>query len=351
MEYEACTTAQAERKRGEHLTLDDRGKIQALRQEGYSLREIAEKVNCSPSTVGYELKRGTPPRKSKRGRAPSYSAKRGQKTYTQNRARCRKPHKIEDCLLFLAWVVKQIREHKWSFDACAGRAKRLDLFKKEEMVCSKTLYNELVAGNLPLSLFEFPQVLGRKKRKSKNHINKRPKGRSIEERPAIVSERTEPGHWEIDTVVGRKRGKEAVVLTLVERVTDDYIALRIPSRTSDAVMSAMWELRLEYGDKFNVVFKSLTTDNGSEFEDLSQIEQWGSMVYFAHPYSSWERPQNERHNGIFRRFIPKGVSMENYTPEDVLCFADEMNGLPRKRLGYATPEELFEVFLDSTYAA
>ena len=73
-------------------------------------------------------------------------------------------------------------------------------------------------------------------------------------------------------------------------------------------------------------------------------------MYFAHPYSSWERPQNERHNRIFRRYIPKGVSIEKYTAEQILCFADDMNALPRRILGYATPEELFDAFLDQVYS-
>lgn len=351
MEYDDCITEPEERKKGEHLGPEDRGKIQALNRQGYSLRKIAVEVNCSHNTVRNELNRGTPPRKSKRGRAPGYSAKRGQAAYKRNRKRCVKAHKIDNCQPFANWAAKQVRKHKWSLDACVGRAKLLGLFKEEEMVCTRTLYNELAAGNLPLSLFEVPQVLKRKKNKPKNRVNKRPKGRSIEERPSIVDERTELGHWEVDTVVGHRQGKEAVVLSLVERVTDNYIALHIPGRTSDAVMTAMAGLQHEYGDKFSTVFKSFTADNGSEFEHLSQSEQWGSMVYFAHPYSSWERPQNERHNGILRRFIPKGVSMERYTPQDVLFFADEMNGLPRKRLGYSTPEELFEAFLDSVHAA
>ena len=96
---------------------------------------------------------------------------------------------------------------------------------------------------------------------------------------------------------------------------------------------------------------SITTDNGSEFEDFAQLQDWGADIYFAHPYSSWERPVNERHNGLLRQYIPKGVSIEKYTPEDVLRFADELNSRPRKRLGYRTPEELFDAFLDSLYAA
>ena len=92
-------------------------------------------------------------------------------------------------------------------------------------------------------------------------------------------------------------------------------------------------------------------DNGSEFSAFSQVENWDCAVYFAHPYTSWERPQNERHNGLFRTFVPKGVSIEAFSAEYILAAADELNGRPRKKLGYRTPEELFDEFLDSVYAA
>jgi IS30 family transposase len=134
-------------------------------------------------------------------------------------------------------------------------------------------------------------------------------------------------------------------------VTDNYIAMRIPSKTSEAVQTAMQALHAEYGNRFSDVFKSITVDNGSEFEDFALVEEWGTEIYFAHPYSSWERPVNERHNGLLRGFIPKGVSMEEFSPEQILAFADELNGRPRRRLGYQTPEELFEAFLDSVYVA
>ena len=71
-------------------------------------------------------------------------------------------------------------------------------------------------------------------------------------------------------------------------------------------------LRKEYGEKnFSKVFKTITADNGTEFENLKSLEEWGVQIYFAHPYSSWERAQNERHNRLLRRYIPKGVSIEN----------------------------------------
>lgn len=67
----------------------------------------------------------------------------------------------------------------------------------------------------------------------------------------------------------------------------------------------------------------------------------GIQIYFAHPYSSWERAQNERHNILFRRYLPNGVSIENNTDEQIMWFADEMNNIPRRQLCYSTPAELF----------
>ncbi|MBQ2183521.1 MAG: IS30 family transposase, partial [Lachnospiraceae bacterium] len=181
--------------------------------------------------------------------------------------------------------------------------------------------------------------------------NKRVFGTSVEKRPESFASREICGHWEIDTVIGHKNKHESVVLTLVEKMTDYYLAIKIPSKTSEAVIAALEVLKEEYGEEyFNEVFKSITADNGSEFEGLSTLEEYGVKVYFAHPYSSWERPQNERHNRIFRRYIPKGVSIEKYTAEQILCFADDMNALPRRILGYATPEELFDAFLDQVYS-
>lgn len=351
MDCQDYSTMQPERKRGQHLQREDRGAIQHLKRLGYSNRAIAREIGCAPTTVGNELRRGTPPRRSNKGRAPGYSAKRGHAVYRANRARSHKPHKLNCGGPFAAWVVKQVREYHWSLDACVGYAKLHGLFSASELVCTKTFYNELWAGRLALTLFELPEVLKRRKHKGKNHQNKRILGNSIELRPEIAAQREEEGHWEGDTVVGLRSGKESVVLTLIEKKTENYLAIRIPGKSSAAVMAAMKVLRDEYGDRFGQVFKTITVDNGSEFADFAQVAQWGAEVYFAHPYTSWERPQNERHNGLFRQYIPKGVSIEQFSDEEILLFADELNGRPRRKLGYRTPEELFEAFLDKLYAA
>ena len=339
-----------DRERGQHLKFEDRCSIRIYQKMGYSLRRIATDINCSPSTVRNEILRGTGKRNGTRGRHPEYSPKRGQQNYDINRSRSHKPHKIHIDSAFVQWLISQIKTRKWSFDACVGYARKHQLFPADEIVCTKTLYNELWAGNLPLTPFDVPEALSRRQRRQKDVQNKRVLGTSIDERPESVALRTECGHWEIDTVVGHKSGRESVVLTLVEKKTDYYLAIKIPGRDSASVMTAMDVLREEYGEeKFSEVFKTITADNGPEFELLSAIEAWGVHVFFAHPYSSWERAQNERHNRLFRRYIPKGVSIENYSAEQILWFADEMNDLPRRHLGYSTPAELFEEFLDQVY--
>ncbi len=217
-----------------------------------------------------------------------------------------------------------------TLDACCGYAKLHRLFKPSEMVCSRTLYNWVWKGLISLNVMELPDALRRNTSKPKSHENKRAYGKSISMRPPIANLRTEEGHWEGDTVVGKKNGREAVILSLLEKKTENYLAIRIRNKTSQAVMEAMQALRTEFGDNFSTVFKTITVDNGSEFSDFAKLEDWGVGVFFAHPYSSWERPQNERHNGLLRAFFPKGVSLEPYSDEDVRAAADELNGRPRR---------------------
>lgn len=351
MSHNYSITITPDRERGQHLNFEDRVSIKIYKKQGHTLRFIAEVIDCSPSTIMYELRRGTGQRNGSRGRFPEYSAKRGQANYEMNRSRCHRKAKALTGVPFVNWIASMIKEKKWSIDACVGYAKVNELFPADSMVCTKTIYNAIWRGNIQLNPFDLPEALQRKPKRNRARKNKRSYGRSIEERSFEIAKRREAGHWEIDTIVGNKKGKESVVLTLVEKKTEYYMAIKIPGKNADSVMAAMEVLREEFGDEyFHLVFKSITADNGSEFSRLSELEAYGVSVYFAHPYSSWERPQNERHNRIFRRFIPKGVSIEQYSAEQILYFADEMNALPRKQLGYQTPEELFEEFLDKVYS-
>jgi len=161
MDCQDYITESVERKKGQHLQREERGAIQHLKNAGYTNRAIARAIGCSPTTVGNELKRGTPPRKSSKGRKPGYSARRGEAVYKANRKRSRKPHRICHCTRFIRWIMEQVKEHKWSLDACVGYARLHKLFSAEEMVCTHTLYNEVWAGSLDLSVTELPEAMKR----------------------------------------------------------------------------------------------------------------------------------------------------------------------------------------------
>ena len=247
MDCHHCITESAERKKGQHLRMEDRGAIKVLKKQGLGPRAIARQIGCAPSTVTNELRRGTPARKSNKGKAPGYSPTLGEAVYRANRVSCHRHPKAGVCSNFTSWVVRQIREHKWSLDACCGYAKRHSLFEPSEMVCSRTLYNMVWKGHLSIQPMELPEALKRKAKKHRVRENKKRYGTSISSRPEIASLRLEEGHWEGDTVVGKRAGKEAVVFSLLEKKTETYLAFRIPGKTSEAVMNLMNTLHDEYG--------------------------------------------------------------------------------------------------------
>lgn len=339
-------TFSAERKSGQHLGAEERGAIQQLKKLGYTNRAIARALHCSPSTVGYELARGTPGYAG-RGRRPGYSARRGQAVYKANRSRCRRPKSLPRNSKFLRWMAEKIRNHG-SIDTCVGRAGLEKRFSDERIPCTKTIYNMIWKGELPVTLFDLPEVLSRRQHR-KPRIPKRSSGKSIDLRPAEIAKRTTFGHWESDTVLGKKAKGEPATFSIVERLTGHYLTFKIGEKNTAGVATAMEQLHRMFGEQFSKVFRSITTDNGSEFAEFSRFEQLGCEVYFAHPYSAWERPVNERSNRLLRKFMPKGVSMKGFSHEDILMFSDELNATPRRRLGYRTPEELFENYLDQIY--
>ena len=337
------------REKNKHFSYGDRRELQGMLSNEsirYSLRQLARHFNCAPNTIRNELKRGAHPNTGR------YGAKRAQNAYEISHANSIKKSRRFLSSKFVSWVVKMVLEKCWSLDACYGYAKAHSLYEDSEMVCVKTLYNYVDSMLLALRNIDLPLKVRRRKRRRNVKENLKHLGRSIDERPNEIASRNEFGHWEIDTVIGSKSKGDNVVLTLVERLTRKYIAIKIDGKTASAVSAAMQSLQKYYGDKFSQIFKTITSDNGSEFADLAELENnTTTKVYFAHPYSSWERGSNERHNGLLRRMVPKGKRIDKYTSDDILFTSDWCNLLPRKILEYKTPDDLFENELDKIYAA
>ena len=244
-----------------------------------------------------------------------------------------------------------MKSKNWSVDACVGEAIVNQLFKLSQMVCTKILYNYIGLGLLEIRTINLPMKLRRNTKLQRNHTNRRTLGTSIEERPSTIDSGEEFGHCEIDTIIGTKDKNDSVLLTLAELKTRHYIVRKIDSKTSHAVLKELANLKPYFREQFNRVFKSITSDNGQEFAELSKVEQESDIkVYFTHPYALCERGTNERHNGLLRRFIPKGVAINGYSIDEIAFIEEWCNTLPRKHLDYRTPNELFEDELDIVYA-
>ena len=334
-------------RKNKHLSLTERVKIELMLTDGKSAYAIAKELTRPINTILNEIKRGTVDQIKVGKTVKIYLADAGQARYQQNRKSCRKPYQVLACADFVQKVESAMLENSWSVDAAVGRIRETASYGKT--VCTKTLYNYIDQGLLKVKNHHLPLKLQRKTKGSVIRKNKKVLGNSIETRPEHVDNREEFGHWEIDTVIGSKSKKDEALLTLVERKTRTSLIRKIPGKTTEAVMGEIARLRQEYGDRFHLVFKSVTADNGSEFSDLAALDGNGTKIYFTHPYSSFERGTNERHNGLFRRFIPKGKWISHYSQEAISLVEDWANGLPRKILGYKTPEELFDLELDLIY--
>ncbi len=182
----------------------------------------------------------------------------------------------------------------------------------------------------------YPRKEKTKKRTASPHF--RPAGQSIDERPDFINQRLEMRHYEIDTVV-QTRAKNACLLTLTERLSRYEIIRLIPDKSAQSVNQALREVLRQYN------IKSITADNGTEFDRLSEVFP-PKQLYYAHPYASWERGTNENQNRLIRRWLPKGT--QNATKQMVAFIENWINNYPKKILGYNSPKMIFHDGLTST---
>lgn len=325
-----------------HLSSFERGEIAALHKAGHSNREIARRLGRVHQTIANELKRGTT-RQLKTGRKPftSYFPETGQAVYEQNRRNCGAKSKLLVAMEFIDFACEKILNSDWSPDAVVGFTKQHIDWKDKPMVSTKTLYNYIDQSKLSVRNIDLPMKtkLNTKKKRVRKH--RRVLGKSIAERPPEIEDRIEFGHWEIDTVEGNKSDDNAL-LTLVERKTRNYYAIKIDDQDHDSVDYAVTKLQNAFGELFPQVFKTITSDNGSEFSNLSPCLKSVTEVYFARPYASYERGSNEKHNGLLRRYIPKGKAISDYSRDAIKRIYQTLNNLPRKILNYQQPAVAFE---------
>lgn len=337
MEYNNITSISRKNK---HLNDFERGQIQLLKNKGYSAYKIAKELKRASNTIRNELKRGTVPQIKNNKEVEIYYPDTGKAVYNKNRKNSKKTYKALECGSFLAYVYDKYTNDKWSLDAICGYAKQHNLFPNKTL-CTKTLYNYVELGLLKIKPIDLPLKIRRKTTKKRIRENKRKLGKSIEERPEEIESRKTFGNWEIDTVVPKKNKEEPVLISITERKTRMEIILKIKSKTSFSVNQSLKTL-LSQLENSTTIFKSITSDNGLEFSNLTELEKYlVGEVYYCHPNNPQERGSNEKHNSLIRRFLPKGKSLLDYDEDHYLKIMNWMNNLPRKILNYRTPLEVF----------
>ena len=337
-------------RKGKHLTREERMVIERMSRGGYPPRDIAAVLTRHPRTIERELVRGKVRHLDSELRPKLvYSSDRGQSVHDLN-ATARGPElKLGRNHQLAEYVRCRIVEHKESPAVVANRMRQAPL---QGAVCTKTLYRYIDQGVLPgvsnESLWEKRKRHKQRRRPLRRLAKRALHGASIEQRPRAAQSREEFGHWEMDLVAGPLRGSHAALLTLVERKHRRTIIRKLPDKSQASVLKGIKAVENHYGARrFRQIFKSITVDNGSEFLDFKALEsstlcaQSRTRIFYAHPFSAWERGSNENANRMIRRFIAKGRDIARISQDGIRQIETWINHYPRKILGFKSPEDLF----------
>lgn len=361
---EINNTLKSKKNQYHHLTQDDRNKIEALVNQKdekgkrlFNNTYIANYLGVNKSTISRELRK----RKSYRfmvrsGRTISkpYNAVDAHNNYMFKRGLSKGEYKLRQYPKMAKFIEDKIKKDKWSPDVIVGYMKTHNYFSRDGFceITTPTIYNAIKYGIINVKIEDTRRmkydVKYDHRDKTQTSITKLPY--SIENRPDEINNRLVFGHFELDTVLGTSRGKHECLLTLTERKTRFEIIFKLQYKTSEEVVKKINQIKTFMNKHYDKIFKSFTTDNGSEFADiLGIIKDSKTEIYFCHPYCSGEKGTNEKSNSMIRYFIPKKTLIENYSYEEINNIANWMNNYPRKILNYKTPlEALLEEFNDKS---
>ena len=318
------------------LTLEERFVIYHLRVlYKLSVREIAHQLDRHHSTISRELRRNASPD----GSAP-YGVESAQRLSLQRRQQPRHRRCRNHSALY-RYVMQGLQAH-WSPQIIAGRLP-LEFPGDASMRISHEaiygwIYRDAKNGG---ELYRCLPYRHRRRRKQRRYGSVRgliPGRVSIQERPAVVERRSRFGDWEGDTVYGHRT--RDCLLTTVERKSRYVMVSKIPDRCADTVAACHIESFCALPSQWR---KTLTLDNGKEFAQFNRLEEAADIqVFFADPYSAWQRGANENTNGLLRRYYPKGTDFSQVSDEHLASVVENLNNRPRKCLAYRTPAEVMQ---------
>ena len=322
-----------------HLTQEERYQIEAMLRAHASQAEIARALGRHPSTISRELKRN-----------PSYAPSsyyyrirvyRAESAIKQTRERrIEKGAASRKITGELAKLIEQKLRLGWSPEHICGRLRvELDITLSHE-----TIYQYIIRDNaLPYDerkglryCLRFHGYKHHRFKKSRMAECTRARKNWIDSRPAAANNRSENGHWERDTLLG-KRGQSAL-LTIVDRRSRYLLVRHVPRLDADTVAKETIAALNPHRD----ITKTVTNDNGVEFGRDEQLHRALKVpIYFTEPSSPWQRGSVENANGLARQYVPKGASFDELPTWVPTALEQTLNFRPRKVLGYRTPHEVF----------
>lgn len=317
-----------------HLIQADRDRLQVLRDVGITQKEIAMILGVDPGTISREISRNRRKfrkKKSIKNKNARYEASVAHyKAYVRRKYAKYQGRTINENLDLKMYIIEKLKEH-WNPDEISGRMRR----DHKPFYASKTAIYEWLRTAYgqrwcPYLYSRRSYVRRRRNKTSKKQMILNRIG--IEKRPLGATNRTRYGHYEGDTMVsGKKTGSKTALAVIYERKAKYIDARKIsslaPKKFTASVNAMITETKA----------KSLSLDNGIENRNHETLV---ASAYFCDPYSSWQKGGVENGIKMIRRFIPKGVDLNQYSDNDVRYIIDILNSKPRKSLGYAMPKEI-----------
>lgn len=314
-----------------HLNLCDRKVIIKMLCQDNSIRAIARYMERHPSTIIREIKRN----KDNYWYNPIHAHDK----YIKRRKELKIPiidrnHELRE------HITRELRDRK-SPDAISGRLKLTHKDRPDMQISHESMYTWIYRkAKQGDDIYKYlAKGIKKRHRRLKNRRSRIqiPDRISIHARPQSVENRRSKGHWEGDTITGKNH--QGYIATLVERksyfLVSGLMSDKRPETCNRSILEALGEIH-------NKSIKSITVDNGSEFYQHKNLQEaLECKVYFADPYSAWQRGINEHTNGLLRKYFPKSMNFKDLTQEEVNEVVKKLNDTPRKSLGYRTPYEVF----------
>ena len=326
-----------EDKNHRRLTLKEMVQIETLLQQNKTKAYIVKIINRSRSTVSREVnKLGSNPKVDYDAYLAHWSAK---EVYLNKR----NFDKISTCKKLRIYVFRGLLLN-WTPEQIAGRIKQDYLNDPIMSISHESIYRYIYTHPQASLNKKLIKLLVRKKTRRRPAKKRRRTGSkiinqvSIDNRPKHIELREETGHWEGDLMIGKNH--KSAIGTIVERKSRYTIIIKLKSKKANEV-AKMFSKKLNLLQ--NIFKKSMTYDNGIEMARHERITKKTDMkIYFAHPYSSWQRGTNENTNGLIRRYLPKGTDFNKIDERSLRIIQEKLNNRPRKIIGFKTPQEMMD---------